>query len=97
MSAQASTRSAPLHGHPVHVSSGGASHRPKTLRTGSASDPGHWESDLLKVTFNRSCVGTPVVRKMRLVLLCKMDGYSATVGPHGIHFGSVRSCPVPRQ
>lgn len=50
-------------------------HRPEeiTLRQW----PGHWEGDLIKGAFNRSCIGTLVERKTRFVVLCRMDGCTA--------------------
>lgn len=35
--------------------------------------PGHWEGNLLKSSFNPSCVGTLVKRKTRFGLLSEMD------------------------
>lgn len=40
--------------------------------------PGHWEGDFIKGSFNRSAVGTLVERKTRWVVLCRMDGCTAT-------------------
>ncbi|MDT3723107.1 IS30 family transposase [Pseudomonas oryzihabitans] len=45
--------------------------------------PGHWEGDLIKGAFNRSCVGTLVERKTRFVVLCKMDGCTAQAALEG--------------
>lgn len=45
--------------------------------------PGHWEGDLIKGAFNRSCVGTLVERKTRFVVLCKMDGCTADAALEG--------------
>lgn len=50
-------------------------HRPEQIET--RQWPGHWEGDLIKGAFNRSCVGTLVERKTRFVALCRMDGCTA--------------------
>ncbi|OJB68328.1 transposase, partial [Burkholderia ubonensis] len=50
-------------------------HRPEQIET--RKWPGHWEGDLIKGAFNRSCVGTLVERKTRFVVLCRMDGCTA--------------------
>lgn len=50
-------------------------HRPEQIET--RQWPGHWEGDLVKGAFNRSCVGTLVERKTRFVVLCRMDGCTA--------------------
>ena len=50
-------------------------HRPETIAERKL--PGHWEGDLIKGAFNRSCVGTLVERKTRFVVLCRMDGCTA--------------------
>lgn len=50
-------------------------HRPEAITTRTL--PGHWEGDLIKGAFNRSCVGTLVERKTRFVVLCRMDGCTA--------------------
>ncbi|KVP82842.1 transposase, partial [Burkholderia ubonensis] len=50
-------------------------HRPEQIET--RKWPGHWEGDLVKGAFNRSCVGTLVERKTRFVVLCRMDGCTA--------------------
>jgi IS30 family transposase len=50
-------------------------HRPEEIE--SRQWPGHWEGDLIKGAFNRSCVGTLVERKTRFVVLCRMDGCTA--------------------
>jgi IS30 family transposase len=50
-------------------------HRPEQIET--RQWPGHWEGDLIKGAFNRSCVGTLVERKTRFVVLCRMDGCTA--------------------
>jgi len=50
-------------------------HRPESIAERTL--PGHWEGDLIKGAFNRSCVGTLVERKTRFVVLCRMDGCTA--------------------
>ncbi|VVE34454.1 transposase [Pandoraea eparura] len=50
-------------------------HRPEQIEL--RQWPGHWEGDLIKGAFNRSCVGTLVERKTRFVVLCRMDGCTA--------------------
>jgi len=50
-------------------------HRPEAIAERML--PGHWEGDLIKGAFNRSCVGTLVERKTRFVVLCRMDGCTA--------------------
>lgn len=50
-------------------------HRPEVIAERKL--PGHWEGDLIKGAFNRSCVGTLVERKTRFVVLCRMDGCTA--------------------
>jgi IS30 family transposase len=50
-------------------------HRPEAIELRQL--PGHWEGDLIKGAFNRSCVGTLVERKTRFVVLCRMDGCTA--------------------
>nr|WP_244166643.1 IS30 family transposase [Burkholderia anthina] len=50
-------------------------HRPEAIET--RQWPGHWEGDLIKGAFNRSCVGTLVERKTRFVVLCRMNGCTA--------------------
>lgn len=50
-------------------------HRPEDIETRKL--PGHWEGDLIKGAFNRSCVGTLVERRTRFVVLCRMDGCTA--------------------
>ncbi|XUP37326.1 IS30 family transposase (plasmid) [Xanthomonas axonopodis pv. vasculorum] len=56
-------------------------HRPEHVEQHLA--PGHWEGDLIKGTFNRSCVGTLVERKTRFVVLCRMDGCTAEAALEG--------------
>ena len=50
-------------------------HRPEAIAERKL--PGHWEGDLIKGAFNRSCVGTLVERKTRFVVLCRMGGCTA--------------------
>ena len=50
-------------------------HRPEAVEQRLL--PGHWEGDLIKGAFNRSCVGTVVERKTLFVILCRMDGCTA--------------------
>ncbi len=47
-------------------------HRPEEVQQRLV--PGQWGGDLIKGAFNRSCAGTLVERKMRSVILCRMDG-----------------------
>ena len=56
-------------------------HRPEEVERRLV--PGHWEGDLIKGAFNRSCVGTLVERKTRFVVLCKMDGCTAEAALEG--------------
>lgn len=56
-------------------------HRPEEVEQRLVS--GHWEGDLIKGAFNRSCVGTLVERKTRFVVLCKMDGCTAEAALEG--------------
>ncbi|KKI35226.1 transposase, partial [Burkholderia vietnamiensis] len=56
-------------------------HRPEAIET--RQWPGHWEGDLIKGAFNRSCVGTLVERKTRFVVLCRMDGCTAEAALEG--------------
>jgi len=56
-------------------------HRPEDVQQRLV--PGHWEGDLIKGAFNRSCVGTLVERKTRFVILCKMDGCTADAALEG--------------
>lgn len=56
-------------------------HRPEEVQQRLV--PGHWEGDLIKGAFNRSCVGTLVGRKTRFVILCKMDGCTAEAALEG--------------
>lgn len=57
-------------------------HRPETVAERKL--PGHWEGDLIKGAFNRSCVGTLVERKTRFVVLCRMDGCTARDALEGL-------------
>lgn len=56
-------------------------HRPEEVQQRLV--PAHWEGDLIKGAFNRSCVGTLVERKTRFVILCKMDGCTAEAALEG--------------
>ncbi|WP_230948964.1 IS30 family transposase, partial [Burkholderia vietnamiensis] len=69
-----SRRRCPSDSVAFHTKRHGA-HRPEAIET--RQWPGHWEGDLIKGAFNRSCVGTLVERKTRFVVLCRMDGCTA--------------------
>jgi IS30 family transposase len=56
-------------------------HRPEEIE--QRLIPGHWEGDMIKGAFNRSCVGTLVERKTRFVVLCKMEGCTAEAALEG--------------
>lgn len=56
-------------------------HRPEEVQKRLV--PGHWEGDLIKGAFKRSCAGTLVERKKRFVILCKMDGCTAEAALEG--------------
>ena len=56
-------------------------HRPEAIAERKL--PGHWEGDLIKGAFNRSCVDTLVERKTRFVVLCRMDGCTVVDAQEG--------------
>jgi IS30 family transposase len=58
--------------------------RPKDVE--SRVIPGHWEGDLIKGKFNRSCVGTLVERTSRYLILVQLDDAKAPT----VHQGFVR-------
>lgn len=51
-------------------------HRPEEVQ--GRKLPGHGEGDFIKGAYNRSAVGTLVERKTRFVVLCRMNGCTAT-------------------
>lgn len=56
-------------------------HRPEAVAQRQL--PGHWEGDFIKGKLNRSAVGTLVERCTRWVVLCRMDGCTATAALEG--------------
>lgn len=55
--------------------------RPEDIETRLV--PGHWEGDFIKGAYNRSAVGVLVERKTRFVVLCRMEGCTATDAVEG--------------
>lgn len=45
--------------------------------------PGHWEGDFIKGAYNRSAVGVLVERRTRFVVLCRMQGCTASDAVEG--------------